>query len=138
MATTQLEVRPVEALTQDPAWIKRAIVVALLIIPLVAHIPLLLQHAEQMWQRPHYRFFPLALLGAVVLAYVPLSSITPLALRPGRPWVVLLGMLTSWTVLVSAEIVDSPWLACVAAMIVLPTLIYSVAGSAICRQLWRA
>ena len=34
-----------------------------------AHLPLLLLHAENLWDKPHYQFFPIVLVGAGFLAY---------------------------------------------------------------------
>src|ERR1700722_14483881 len=67
----------------------------------VAHLPLLAQHAQQIWLRPHYRFFPLVLLGSAVLAFLRLRDLGPLS--PGRPTISLALLALSWSLLAVAE-----------------------------------
>src|SRR4051812_8779944 len=43
-------------------------------ILVVAFLPLLVAHGRQLWLRPHYQFFPLALVGAAVLAWPVLKD----------------------------------------------------------------
>ena len=55
-------------------------VLAIVLVIAFALVPFLIQHALWLWQRPHYQFFPVVILGAAVLAY---SRIRTDAWRPG-------------------------------------------------------
>ena len=57
-------VKPAESIADVAHWRTAAVVTGVL---LLAHLPLLVQHATHMWNRPHYQFFPLVPIGAVVL-----------------------------------------------------------------------
>jgi exosortase len=100
---------------------------------LAAHLPLLVQHAVQIWLRPHYRFFPLVLVAAVGLAWLRLRS-QP-ASQPGSPWFAGPALLAAWLVLVAAEVLSSSWLGAVAGLMALAALTYAVGGATLCRRL---
>jgi exosortase len=106
----------------------------LVAVPLAAHLPLLAKHAGVLWIRPHYQFFPAVLLGALVLAVVRLRSGGGYA--PGRAWAAALGLCASWALLAAGVLLDSPWLAAVSALVLLPAVAYAVGGGAACRRLW--
>jgi exosortase len=92
----------------------------------LAHLPLLVQHASQIWLRPHYQFFPLVLVGAVVLFARAVHRLGPLT--PGSPvisWLVLGG---AWGLLAVAEVLRSSWLGAVAALASLAALLFAVGG----------
>jgi exosortase len=100
---------------------------------LAAHLPLLAQHAVQVWLRPHYRFFPLVLLGAGVLAWLRLRG-QP-ALQPGRPWPAVVALTAAWLILAVAVLLSSSWLGAVAALATLAAGSYAVGGLTLCGRL---
>jgi exosortase len=93
---------------------------------LAALLPLLAQHAVQIWLRPHYRFFPLVLVGAGVLAWLRLCG-QP-ASPPGRPWLAGLALAAAWLTLATAVVLNSSWLGAVAALATLAAVAYAVGG----------
>jgi exosortase len=103
---------------------------------LAAHLPLLVAHGSQIWLRPHYRFFPLVVVGAVVLAWVRLRR--PPAPAPGSSWLAGLGLLLAWLLLATAEVLYSSWLGSVAALATLAALGYALGGAPLLRRLWPA
>src|SRR3954471_9880340 len=80
----------------------------------LAFLPLLIAHGRQLWLRPHYQFFPLALVGAAVLAWPALRDGPRSRPRPTGLAVsyALAGL--SWLLLAAAFVYESPWLASVA------------------------
>jgi exosortase len=83
----------------------------------LAHLPMLIAFGRQLWLRPHYQLFPLVIAGAAVLARpawrlaVGGSPAPSAAAR--RAGAALLGL--NWLLLAAALVIDSPWLAGVAA-----------------------
>lgn len=106
--------------------------IALAIVATLAHLPLLTQHAAWLWQRPHYQFFPLVLIGAGVLAVTRIR--TGSLGRPRSTAIAAAGFSASWLLLALADLLASPWLGCVAFMTLLPTLVYAAGGKDMCRQ----
>ncbi len=131
MSTTYLE-PPTVAPAFPPArrvlpWAVLAAVAA----ALAAHLPLLILHAQQIWMRPHYQFFPLVLLGAAVLAFLRLRDLGPLTPAPApRAWP-LLG--AAWILLAAAELLYSSWLGTTAALAALAALLYALGGARLFR-----
>ena len=81
MSTTELMPPPSPArplARSEASWGLMAVVA----IVIAAHLPLLILHGEQIWLRPHYQFFPMAILGAGVLALIRLRGYGELALLP--------------------------------------------------------
>jgi exosortase len=108
----------------------------LILAVLAAHMPLLVQHARQIWLRPHYRFFPLVLVGAGVLAWLRLRGWP--GPQPGRAALAIPALFAAWLVLAAAEVLSSSWLAAVAALTALAALAYALGGAALCRRLFPA
>jgi exosortase len=108
----------------------------LVAVPVIAHVPLLVQHGRQLWLRPHYQFFPLVFVGAAVLAYTRLRSFRPVA--RGNPWLAGAGLAAAWLLLAAAELLDSSWLGTVAVLGLLPVLAYAVGGAEAVRRSWPA
>jgi exosortase len=111
---------------RPPARAVGRAVVAIGVVALAAHLPLLARHAAWLWQRPHYQFFPLVLVGAGVLAYARLRNLT--AWRRGSAWVAAAGLFVAWLLLAAAELLASQWLGCLAVMALLPALAYAAGG----------
>jgi exosortase len=92
---------------------------------------LLVLHARQIWMRPQYQFFPLALIGAAVLAYLRLRGLGPLTPPPARrAWPPLLA---AWVLLAAAELLYSSWLGAAAAMAASAAMLYAIGGRRLCR-----
>jgi exosortase len=103
---------------------------------LLAHLPLLVVHARQIWLRPHYQFFPLVLLGAAALAYARLRNFGPLTPAPARWSYPLVGL--SWALLALAELLYSSWLGTVSALVLLAALLFALGGGRLFRQAFPA
>jgi exosortase len=99
---------------------------------LAACAPLVLAHARQLWLRPHYQFFPLLLIGAVVLAWSRLRSV-PIVPDASLSGAALAGL--TWALLAGAVLLDSSWLGMVATLIGLAAVIIGAGGRALFRQL---
>jgi len=95
-------------------------------VMLAAHVPLLLRLGRRMWAIEHYQFFPLILIGAGYLSYQRWEK--GQLLRGGRGvWRVMLAG-ASALMLMSAILLDSPWVAAISAMVALWTGIYLLGG----------
>ncbi len=90
----------------------------------LAYLPILIVHGQWLWNRPHYQFFPLVLLGSAVLGYSRLRAID--VWQPGQFGYVLAGFVIAWSMLVLAMLLSSTWLGCISFMLMVPTLIYAV------------
>jgi exosortase len=99
----------------------------------LAFLPLLVTHVRQLWERPHYQFFPLAWLGAAVLAGSQLRGARELA--PGSPWVSAAVLGLGWAALLTGGLLDSARLAAVAALLVLLAAALALGGGALARRL---
>ena len=131
MSTTELMPPPaVRPPVRSAAPWRLAVVAAVLV---AAHMPLLVLHGEQIWLRPHYQFFPMAVLGAVVLAVMRLRGYgqrnagsvlfsTPL-------------LIVSWLLLAFAELLHSSWLGAVAALAALTVVLFAVGGARLVKRL---
>jgi exosortase len=102
-------------------------------ILIAAHAPLLILHGEQIWLRPHYQFFPLAVLGAVVLAVTRLRGYGPL--KPGSVGYALPLLTFAWLLLTVSELLYSSWLGAVAALVTLTVVLFAVGGARLVRRL---
>jgi exosortase len=106
--------------------------VAVVVAAAIAHLPLIARHAAWLWQRPHYQFFPLVLIGAGVLAYTRMRNIS--TWRSGSAAATAVALSAAWLILAIADFLVSPWLGCVASMILLMALVYAIGGWEMCRQ----
>jgi exosortase len=102
------------------------------IVLAAAILPLLAAHARQIWLRPHYQFFPLALLGSGVLAYLRLRDLGPLARGSRAASGLFLGL--AWVLLAAATALYSSWLGAVASLILLAALLYTFGGARLFRR----
>ena len=89
----------------------------------LGYAPLLTLFFINLWRRPHYQFFPLALIGASFLAWARLQDV-PRPLAPGRPRVTALLLITSFFLLAAATLYWSPWLSSLAALVGLVALVW--------------
>src|SRR5262249_46740179 len=99
----------------------------------LAFVPLLVLHAQWLWGRPHYQFFPLILLGAGLLAYRALAEQGPFSPGTQRWTLILFGL--SWTTLALAVFLNSGWLGAVAALITWLAVAQACGGAAMARAL---
>src|SRR5262245_1244790 len=95
---------PAKPLGPTTPWLLLAAGLALAL----AHLPFLGLHAQHLWQRPHYQFFPFVLVAAVVLAWSRLRGAG--TLQRGSSWLGAVLLACAWFLLAAAEILYSPWL----------------------------
>ncbi len=100
---------------------------------ILALAPLVYQHCVQMIIRPHYQFFPLAIVGAIVLAVVRWRE-SRLDLVPGSSALTVVAFGLSVTTLLAAELLYSSWLGSVAALLTLASIAYVFGGTSL---VWR-
>lgn len=97
---------------------------------MLGYAPLLAIFFVNLWGRPHYQFFPLALLGAFFLAWTRLKEV-PRPLVEGPRVVSTLLLVVSFLLLCAATFFWSPWLASIAAFTGLVALLWSRGGKAL-------
>jgi exosortase len=95
--------------------------VALAVVVLASHLPLVLLHFYHLWMhRPHYQFFPLLLAAIAWLAW---QRWPQWSLPAPAPWWSTGLLATGWTVLAAATVLWSPWLAAIALVLSIGGLI---------------
>jgi len=110
--------------------------VAPIVVVALAHLPLLWQLAGRLWAIEHYQFFPLILLGAAYLGYRRVKRMEQFG--ASRRWLRIMLALGAFTLLAMAALLDSPWLAVVAAMVSIWMLLYSLGGRDLLGRVWPA
>ena len=104
-------------------WVRVAAPVCLLVL---AQLPLLVLYGAMLWSRPHYRFFPLVLVGAAGLAFAEIRGAGPC--RPG-PLGLSLGLVgLSWLLLATGILLYIPWFGAVAGLVTLLAVIHGIGG----------
>lgn len=92
----------------------------------IAHLPLLACYALTMWQRPHYRFFPVVLVGATAVLARDCRGLGLLSPATGLgAWPPLI---VCWLILAAATVLVSPWLAAVSALVTILAAVHAVGG----------
>ena len=100
----------------------------------LGYAPLLTLFFINLWGRPHYQFFPLALIGAAFLAWTRLKEV-PRLFVPGRAsWTALL-LAASFFFLAAATLYWSPWLGSIAALIGLTSIIWGLGNQRLLRSM---
>ena len=89
--------------------------------------PLLAAFFVNLWDRPHYQFFPLAIAGALFLAWSRLKEVSR-PLEPGSRSLTVLMLSISFLLLVVGAVFWSPWLGGIAAMITLAGVVWWTGG----------
>ena len=107
------------------------LVVGAFLAAIAAHSPLLYDHFSQLWTKPHYQFFPLAIVGAACLA--ARASREDLN-RPPSAAVFAWLAAAAWFLLAMAAACHSPWLGMVAALAAVMAFAYSLGGGGL---VWR-
>ncbi len=134
MSTADASVASCQASPVRAALSWRLLAIAVVVV--AAHAPLLVLHARQIWLRPHYQFFPLVVVGAVALAYQRLAyqRVKHIgALRPDSGWASWLLVGTAWMMLSAAVLVESSWLGAVATLVLVVAVLRAIGGN---RLLW--
>ena len=108
-----------------PAWTSRDWLIAGLLA--FGFAPLLLQFFTNLWERPYYQFFPMALAGAVVLAKRGFDEL-PRPLTSGKLILTTILVGGSFGILTAATLLWSPWLAGVAALLCVAGLAWALGG----------
>jgi len=82
---------------------------------LASHLPFLIFHFRNLWNKPHYQFFPLLLLGIVWVAWRrwPRSGFVR-----SWSWSGMLFLLLGLAVMAASVLLFSPWLSAIAALLV--------------------
>jgi exosortase len=100
----------------------------------LGYAPLVTLFAINLWGRPHYQFFPLALVGAGFLAWTRLKDAAS-PFEPGRPLLTKLLLTASFLCLAAATVLWSPWLAVIATWIGLAGMIWWKGGKPLFRAM---
>ncbi len=103
----------------------------------LGYAPLLALFFVNLWGRPHYQFFPLALIGAAFLAWTRLKDVRR-PLVPGDRRVGGLLLASSFLVLAAATAYWSPWLGSIAAMLGLAGILWGQGGGKLLRAMMPA
>jgi len=99
--------------------------------------PLILQFFTNLWERPYYQFFPMALGGAIVLANRGLEEL-PRPAVPGARFLTALLLGGSFGLLALGLLMWSPWLAGLAALICVAGLAWATGGWSALRAVFPA
>ncbi|MDD1651146.1 MAG: exosortase U, partial [Methylococcaceae bacterium] len=100
----------------------------------LGYAPLLTLFFINLWSRPHYQFFPLALVGAGFLAWTRLAEV-PRPFEPGRPLFAKLLLAIAFFCLALATVLWSPWLGSIAAWIGLAGAVWGMGGKPLLRAM---
>lgn len=92
-----------------------------------AYLPLLWLHGQTLWQKPHYQFFPLVIVGALALAANRWQGMG--ALNPGAPSIVYPSAILMLLSLTAAALFDSPWVGAVAWLAAILAVLYGIGGA---------
>jgi exosortase len=109
----------------------------LVLIGLVGFGPLLAQFFFNLWQYDTYQFFPLALVGAAVLAKRGLDKV-PRPLKAGAGLLTMILMLGVLGMLGTAAVMWSPWLGAVSFLLALLAFAWWVGGWVMVKALFPA
>ncbi len=99
----------------------------------LAHLALLALQARLTWGHPHYRFFPVLLIGAGAIAARDARGLGRLVPGSDRPVGLVLG--GAWALLAGACLLGSAWLGTVAAMVAALGVAYAIGGRPLLRSM---
>jgi exosortase len=133
MATAMTPVTETAPVSTRPAGTNQVALMAVSAVVLGACLPLVTVHFQQLWARPHYQFFPIVLIGAVLLAVARFRRIE--SLQPGSRWVSWGMAGFAWMLLAVAELVHSPWPAAIATLVVMMAAIHAAGGWSLVRKM---
>lgn len=92
----------------------------------LAHLPQLILHAEQLWSKPHYQFFPLVLVGSIFLAWSRLQGLGQL--QPAKPVNCYPFVLLFIVMLAASAVINSPWMGAVVSLLTLLVAFMGIGG----------
>lgn len=101
---------------------------------LAIQIPSIVALGWFLWARPHYQFFPIAVLGAVLLAWTRLRD--EVSFRPGRKSTILILLSSSLVLQTGALLIHSYWLIGISLPISLTAFLYAVGNWSFVRRCW--
>jgi exosortase len=93
--------------------------------------PLLWTHAQQLWRRPHYQFFPLLLVGALVLACSRVGRLGPL--QPGARRMSIGLAALAWCITGVAVALHASTLGAVGALVLAAAVAVTAGGTTLLR-----
>jgi hypothetical protein len=100
----------------------------------LAYVPLLMVYARELWSLADYRFFPLLIIAALAVSARRWRDVA--SVEPGRVvWAAPIAAI-ALALLTFAILLDSPRLAVVSALLLLPAAIYALAGIQALRACW--
>ena len=94
---------------------------------MLAHLPLLLLLARYQWSRPHYQCFPVVLAGFIYFVITRWRALDPKP-TPRRSVLSSLMLLAAMLLLIGGVILFSPWLAGVAMILAIGSLLLLLSG----------
>jgi len=101
----------------------------------LSYLPLLVSHAQFMWTRPHYQYFPLLVPAVAFLAWRRWPSETTVVSGNARLVASIL-LLLALTSLTFATLTVSHWIASVSAVFMVGATIMWIGGLGAARALW--
>ncbi len=101
---------------------------------LAAQVPLIFAYGCHLWDRPHYQFFPLAVVAAGWLAVRRMGESTDL--EPGKQRTVLGLLVASFLLQVAALVIHSYWLIGISLPISLTAFLYAAGGWRLTGRCW--
>jgi len=113
---------------------KSALTIRAALLFVFGYAPLLSLFFLNLWSRPHYQFFPLALFGAFLLGWIRLQGVER-PLRGGHRMLSLLFLSASFVLLALATLFWSPWFGGLATLVGLAGGIWMTGGSRLFRAL---
>ena len=128
---TNTATQTVTSAPANPALLRylRLPMVAYVLI-LVSHLPMLVLQLRKMWLVEHYRYFPFLLAAVAYLLWTRWQAVSaPTACRPTRSSILALSI--SLVVLIASEMLWSPWLGTVAAILSVLAILLSFGGRAV-------
>lgn len=99
----------------------------------LAHLPMLVLHAQQLWKKPHYQFFPLVLIGSVVLAWNRLQGSHEF--KPANKLYCYPAAIFFVLMLFVSAVINSPWLGAVTSLGTILVAIYGIGSWPLTRRL---
>ncbi|MCA9235971.1 MAG: exosortase U [Planctomycetales bacterium] len=109
------------------------------VLATAAYAPLLVEHARNLWSRPHYQFYPFALAAFGGITYFRLRSAEPLSRGEGTPrfFAPALGV-AAIALLAVAVFAYSPWAAAISAVVLVAAVFARIQQDYRASGLWGA
>ena len=105
-------------------------------VVVLAHLPLLWCLAGRLWATEHYQFFPVILVGTIYLGYQRAKGLGQVG--ASRRWLRIVLAFGSFALLAMAVLLNSQWLAAVAAMLSIWMLLCSLSRRKLRGRVWPA